>query len=907
MATTKRIQLRGISRAPSDRMTADGGCAESLNVYLDNDEIAPVIRPDTIDIGIPEGTSYDRIFIHKTLTHENYITIDSDRVGYYDKDKRFETIYNLLDESVVDITSVGNTLVIATDKKMVYAILSGEEYMVIDDVDPKISLSFVNLDQIAVDKDSSLSDMYCWNSIRVSTTGTKSAAFGREDNGYRINTEEDKEALGLINEAYDEIIGHNLSYGAFNAPILVRYAVTLYDDTILYASAPAMLGAGFNDKGAMQDRPVLILRKTSAQNNDITSDYEVRMRDPFRIGFVPTCGNLGAVNKMRDIIKSVDIYVSETVNLYPNRDKAARLADYADPAGTYTRQVILDPVNSENNKNIKRSVTSVGVFFKIKSYSLDEFYALQETVYELNGDYSGENLWTESQRFDSLAVGSNIIANSLSTYNNSILAHGASIILPSGLSALNGQHAHADTRDKRFAFRYHIDSKTSGKMVVYSENYARPADSPFLFPNKGKYIHKSGQITSQESVECDALSFISYPDDRCTKVDICMMDSNGNLEGVYYALPMEPHPIIPSCSYAWIGLAQRLSDLRFTDLGGDDFTKEIEERRYENADNKLLVSSIDNPFIFPLAKRHTFQEKVTASAIASSALSQGQFGQYPLYVFTDDGIWAMEVNATGDFVSSKPLSREVCVNPDSITSLDQSIVFVSEKGLMLLNGSQITLISPYMNGRHYTVERSAEIILRGQEGFDKIADITIDNTPFMSFMKNARIGYDYAGQRLICINPNEKYQYVYKLDTETWHKIHHVDNIIRPINSYPKCEVMMYSKENTTQIVDMSTTLDASELQATEQGIIVSRPFDLDEPDVLKTITDIRVRGQFQKGSFNVILLGSNDGINFYTISTLRGKAWKQFRLIILSKLSQHERISWVDIAYETKFTNRLR
>ena len=91
------------------------------------------------------------------------------------------------------------------------------------------------------------------------------------------------------------------------------------------------------------------------------------------------------------------------------------------------------------------------------------------------------------------------------------------------------------------------------------------------------------------------------------------------------------------------------------------------------------------------------------------------------------------------------------------------------------------------------------------------------------------------------------------------------------------------------------------------KGVIATRILDLDEPDILKTITDVRVRGAFQKGAVKFILQGTQDGIHFYTISTLRGKAWKKFRIILLTDLNVHERVSWIDIMYESKFDNRLR
>jgi hypothetical protein len=109
----------------------------------------------------------------------------------------------------------------------------------------------------------------------------------------------------------------------------------------------------------------------------------------------------------------------------------------------------------------------------------------------------------------------------------------------------------------------------------------------------------------------------------------------------------------------------------------------------------------------------------------------------------------------------------------------------------------------------------------------------------------------------------------------------------------------------TYMLNDLSISYD--ENAATKKIIIATRPFDLDEPDVFKTITDARVRGQYARGAVKFILLGSNDGFHFSVINTLRGKSWKLFRLIILADLDATDRISWVDVGYETRFTNKLR
>ena len=101
--------------------------------------------------------------------------------------------------------------------------------------------------------------------------------------------------------------------------------------------------------------------------------------------------------------------------------------------------------------------------------------------------------------------------------------------------------------------------------------------------------------------------------------------------------------------------------------------------------------------------------------------------------------------------------------------------------------------------------------------------------------------------------------------------------------------------------------LDVADPQPVAKGCIITRPFDLGMPDVLKSIKDIRIRGQYAKGAVQFMLFASMDGIHFHYLNSLRGKSWKLFRIIILTDLSPTERVSWIDVDFEPRFQNRLR
>ena len=113
--------------------------------------------------------------------------------------------------------------------------------------------------------------------------------------------------------------------------------------------------------------------------------------------------------------------------------------------------------------------------------------------------------------------------------------------------------------------------------------------------------------------------------------------------------------------------------------------------------------------------------------------------------------------------------------------------------------------------------------------------------------------------------------------------------------------------KDVSVIYNLSTVLDASRKQETAKGILITRPFDLGMPDVFKSITKIKIRGDYDKDNVKFILQGSDNGRDFYTLTSLRGKSWKMFRIFILADLEPTERISWIDIDFEPRYQNKLR
>ncbi len=213
---------------------------------------------------------------------------------------------------------------------------------------------------------------------------------------------------------------------------------------------------------------------------------------------------------------------------------------------------------------------------------------------------------------------------------------------------------------------------------------------------------------------------------------------------------------------------------QYEKLGGS------KETIVERDGNTFKVSKTNSPLVFPYEQTYMVGfGKILAFSSNAVALSQGQFGTYPLVVFTTEGIFAMQVDTSGvgSYLNNAPLSREVCNNPDAIAQTDAGIYFSTEKGLMLLSGSDTTLTSENINGQPEPLPNLSSSYERG-DGL-KVYGNAISHTQlvqlsgaiskedFRTYLSasGTRLSYIYVKSKLICYNP--KYAYCYLIDTDT--------------------------------------------------------------------------------------------------------------------------------------------
>lgn len=375
---------------------------------------------------------------------------------------------------------------------------------------------------------------------------------------------------------------------------------------------------------------------------------------------------------------------------------------------------------------------------------------------------------------------------------------------------------------------------------------------------------------------------------------------------VLYVLKMEAHPTLNGATTIGGIMSSLAVSFNTKSYTAPTISKIVE------ITNKIYTSEVNNPFYFPVLGINTVGTgNILGICAAAKALSEGQFGQFPLYAFTTEGVWALEVSATGTYSAKQPITRDVVINPDSITQIDSAVLFATDRGIMHISGSTVQCISDRLNTEElFTIADLPKCdklinIFNGRANEEEqitLADITL--LPFSEFLAGCRMVYDYTNQHIIVYNPAVRYAYVYSLKSQTWGMMR--SDIVDNVNSYPEALAMA----DGAKLVDFSKPV-AENITA----LIITRPFKIDDPNTFKTINTIIQRGMFRSTHVQQVLYGSNDLIHWHTVWSsvdkimrgFRGTPYKAYRLALVCKFDKGESIYGCTVVYEPRMTNQVR
>ena len=288
-------------------------------------------------------------------------------------------------------------------------------------------------------------------------------------------------------------------------------------------------------------------------------------------------------------------------------------------------------------------------------------------------------------------------------------------------------------------------------------------------------------------------------------------------------------------------------------------------------------------------------------------------GYADLYIFADSGIWTAKINDKGTYSDVTLATGDICINPDSITQMETSVLFTTDRGIMLISGSKAQCISGAID------DEGQMVPIIDQEGYSipaKIAGLLgMVKEPvgsFEYFLADCRMLYDYRGQRIIAYNPGYSYAYIYSLQSNKWGMMQ--SNISYTVRSYP--EALAVTQDG--HLVNYSEPCSVDDGSAVVvPALLVTRPLTLDLPDVLKTVSTVLQRGLFRKHQQHVqsVLYGSRDLYNWHMVMSStdenmrgrRGTPYKWYRVALLLRLPAGESVTGCSIDFDPRYTNRLR
>lgn len=913
----KEIKFDSVSTSPSEYQCNDGELERSVNLINEGGQFKSTIIPTPV-LSLDDG--YKLMCIHKSSEFYHYIITNGTVLKALKKeDKTISEIIIGNISNIRSVTPIGNTLVILSDF-IHYALYTQEKYISLGAKPPFPSISFGLQGNFVSTK-----NQFTYSGSKPNNyfgdyqeLGISSFTTEGKDDDY-MESEFTNNLLAQVNKFISE---EATEKNKFIMPFFIRYAYRLYDGTLFMHSVPilmtpmsgvapvAYISKEVTDDKSGNNYTQEIYSRVCAMACDI--DYVI---DGIYINHARmTTDNL---TKWKDIIKSIDIYVSAPMYVYDQSGKVKGWTSIYDRDGgrpLETRHTVsklntwnsysdisdkddykrrnfcdlyvrgnldytdittrLNPIYSDTKRcpvlmwdlpkktdeEISKEFRDASLFYKVASIPIEGFKITGTRKILKLDDKALKNIRAKESMDDGYLDHNLINAKSAFSYNSRLNISNIDMFLSSG-TPTNSQIAY-----------------TSGSGIVNTELYT--------------YIKSD----NQESIVKNVIGKTSYiprylffQDNGAYKIRLVQGNS-------YLDYPLNSHPLINGASF-----------FNGFEVGDMQTLPEVMNAVFQpkvSYPNKLYTSKVNNPFVFPSSGINTIGTgSIIAISSSTKALSQGQFGQFPLYAFSSDGVWAMEVSSTGGYSTKQPATRDVLLDEKSLTQVDGYLFFATKQGIMLLDGSSSYSISDLISERKELVR-----LINLDQFFSakQLSGYDFDIIPFKDYVQGSLMSYDYPNKQLIVFNPSYNYSYIYSIDYKKWGMLS--KKYIDVCNDYP-----------TSLIVDESNIVYDSSKDAIDlprlPGVIITRSIKFDSPDILKSVRSLILRGVFDKGDVSIVLYASMDNQTFHPIASsidneirgLSGSPFKYYKLVIYTNLQIGESLYGASFMIETKRTNKLR
>ncbi len=956
----KEIKYKGYEASTPDNLALDGSLSAAVGLVNQDGGMRAVSKANEA-INLPDG--YVAVFIHKTSSgDENYIVLDSEKHLYWlsvDEDLEniaedyWEThrIGEMSFDSFTDIDAVGNTI-IALSETTHYILWKDRGYHYLGTKIPNVDISF---------------GVRGW--LRKFEYDVDYSGLSGGDTAGRLKRASDTLYPYLVKHMAER--GEN--DGFFVNPFFVRYAMELYDGTIVNRSCPVFI--------CPMKEPYFLMTHfhSGTDGANVSERYEIIFFSVI-LDYKILNSSKEELSRWGDIIKNINIYVSKPLyfyslenpfqaysnsaslneitfrgrRMYDDNSTVATIykseTDYFSTGNFVTDENIMVYAGWDADLTIGRSIKRL----VLSKYDEQQIASIMKSLHPCYKYYSIpiDKLVAPDYSFDTKSWGwwngrdegtiYGVLQEPCGAFSRRVQIPPQKILATLEQQPTIDTAQAADYYDREQLLAKNITAyNNSVSLLDLKRRYNNPISPSCMFQyrnaerimyeNRQNRVYEFATVGSQVNkvyihIEENGKNYLLSKEDSYSyrhynttgsAYDNFLCLPYPNAKSVFFGDGYNfwgmalSNSAFSNSKMFWLGSTSR-KPINWTIEQMNELKKTCEQENIVSLPGRIYTSETNNPFVFRPSRAISFDgADVIGMASATKALSQGQFGQFPMYAFTSDGIWALEVNAsTGGYSAKQPVTRDVCINPLSITQGDSCIYFVSDRGLMLLAGSETACISDVLDD-HFA--QSLKDVLPGYGKFLGIAgvDEKIAAMPaFREFIKEAQIVYDYPNQRVIVFRPlaegeKENIAFAFSLLSKTWSTM--PCSLTGKINSYPDALAVMNGKG----IVNLSTITDGTE----GTGVIVTRPLSLDMPEVHKTVDAIIQRGKFRKGCIRQALWGSRDLMHWHLVASsdshilrnVHGTPYKWFRIGVIATLKDDEALTGCSINYTPKLTNKIR
>ena len=867
----KEVTFRSICTVPMDFESADGELERAVNLINETGSLTAALPPtELFRIG-----AADRVLVIHTVGNDDkhYVILKAGvedgvkhmQLGYVgaESPESFHPIAWNADAEVYRATALGNTLVVLTSEGIEYFLYRDGAYVPLGSQPPLPELAFF------LKGDTESGEIHTPNIGNVNLTLSKGISSTEKFNEEDLKRVNDTFWANLNKGIADEITAK----GMFAFPFLVRYGLRLYDGSVTMISSPVLIRPcygpniipivpnPFDTKEWTHSGIYVVAGKLVTESVGATVESQKTFME---------------LRKWSDIVVSLDVFVSAPIYTYDSNRQIegfgtqkkgdttslmwyGSLPDSITDGNKLIAQTgyILDmPYYSDTE--MEEKLKQENLFYLLKSIPL-ETLTMHDTLYVQ--DLTPENGYLSSLRsrerlVDDYNSRDKLIAKRAFCYN------GRLNLVDLEREPYGGNELRSAVRTITSGEQLWLTAYTCIKIdqqPIWLKGSTFQAGSDFNVPY---YFHPNTDATALLIV---AHSQASQEPDRYVRLSL---DESPVLNGAVYIAPFGRKAI------EWTPIEDSIRSI----ISAAQTNTRIEIR------NKIYTSEVNNPFSFGRTGITTVGSGcIYGVSAAAKALSQGQFGQFPLYAFTDEGIWALSVSETGSYSARQPLTRDICTEPDTITQLDTSVMFVSARGIMLLQGSDCVCISEKVNSP-----------MADEDVFD---------------VREAQgIMYDYINSRVVLFRRDCRYSWIYSLRTQGWFLSDTAYDY--GLNSYPEAIGVCADDGIGRSVVEVSRAYSAGESVRFE---LESRPIKLDSYGY-KTLNSVICRGTFGCGRFHIEVDGSRNLEQWQRIGAkvassrilhMHGSPYRYFRIRLSGEIKVGESLAGMSMIYTPRFSRK--